>query len=161
MPLHIRGVNLFDFAQHPAVINLMQPAQELLFGVGMGDRDIAGHIRRILAKHPAILADIGDAEAFIKLLFRHVKGDFIGVQAQLFHHRHVVAHHPLTINFVLVDHAVGDGTGNEGAIGRLAKMTELGVTSAAGHQMGSVKTIDVITVPDNLGRHAATFRESN
>ena len=85
MPLHVRGVNLFDFAEHPTIVDLVQPAQTLLFRIGVCNGYIALHLRRILSQHAAIFADVHHAEAFIELLFCHIKCDLIGIQAKLFH----------------------------------------------------------------------------
>ncbi|SAD96108.1 Uncharacterised protein [Enterobacter cloacae] len=63
----------------------MQPTQALLLSISVRNGYIALHLRRILPQHAAVFADVHHAEAFIELLFCHIKCDLIGVQAKLFH----------------------------------------------------------------------------
>ena len=79
------------------------------------------------------------------------------IEPELLDDRHVVGNHPLPVDLVADDHAVGDGPRYERPAGGQAQMTVLGVPARTGHQVRGVEPILVVAVPDHLRGHAAAL----
>ena len=148
-------IDIAQHAEHLAVIGRVQPFQRLPLKVGRGDGGIQRQFRgRILAHHQPVFTDIEAGQPLRQLGRGDLLGEGMGVETQLTDDRHLIGDDPFAIDLVLEDHAVGHGTRDEGPPRRRAIVPVLAVTARAGHQVRGIEAVDVIALPDHLGRHA-------